>query len=160
MKKTLFFLALVLPFFLFSQTKKEIPSLSIKKATGKIVLDGELNEEDWAAADVAKGRKVSQGVRALVVPGSQQVKKQAEQEGLDKVFIEAGFEWRDAGCSMCLSMNNDVVPAGEHCASTSNRNFEGRQGTGARTHLVSPEMAANAAIYGKFVDVRKVQQQN
>ena len=105
---------------------------------------------------VAKGRKVSQGVRALVVPGSQQVKKQAEQEGLDKVFTEAGFEWRDAGCSMCLSMNNDVVPAGEHCASTSNRNFEGRQGTGARTHLVSPEMAADAAIYGKFVDVRKV----
>jgi 3-isopropylmalate/(R)-2-methylmalate dehydratase large subunit len=117
-------------------------------------------EDLRAAADVAKGRKVSQGVRALVVPGSQQVKKQAEQEGLDKVFIEAGFEWRDAGCSMCLSMNNDVVPAGEHCASTSNRNFEGRQGTGARTHLVSPEMAANAAIYGKFVDVRKVQQQN
>ena len=117
-------------------------------------------EDLRAAADVAKGRTVSQGVRALVVPGSQQVKKQAEEEGLDKVFIEAGFEWRDAGCSMCLSMNNDVVPAGEHCASTSNRNFEGRQGTGARTHLVSPAMAANAAIYGKFVDVRKVQQQN
>lgn len=117
-------------------------------------------EDLRAAAIVAKGKKVSPAVRALVVPGSQQVKKQAEQEGLDKVFIEAGFEWRDAGCSMCLSMNNDVVPAGEHCASTSNRNFEGRQGTGARTHLVSPEMAANAAIYGKFVDVRKVHQQN
>ena len=117
-------------------------------------------EDLRAAAIVAKGKKVSPTVRALVVPGSQQVKKQAEQEGLDKVFIEAGFEWRDAGCSMCLSMNNDVVPAGEHCASTSNRNFEGRQGTGARTHLVSPEMAANAAIYGKFVDVRKVHQQN
>ena len=117
-------------------------------------------EDLRAAAAVAKGKKVSSAVRALVVPGSQQVKKQAEQEGLDKVFIEAGFEWRDAGCSMCLSMNNDVVPAGEHCASTSNRNFEGRQGTGARTHLVSPEMAANAAIYGKFVDVRKVHQQN
>ena len=115
-------------------------------------------EDLRAAAAVAKGKKVSPGVRALVVPGSQQVKKQAEQEGLDKVFIEAGFEWRDAGCSMCLSMNNDVVPAGEHCASTSNRNFEGRQGTGARTHLVGPEMAANAAIYGKFVDVRKVHQ--
>ncbi len=115
-------------------------------------------EDLRAAAAVAKGKKVSSGVRALVVPGSQQVKKQAEQEGLDKVFIEAGFEWRDAGCSMCLSMNNDVVPAGEHCASTSNRNFEGRQGTGARTHLVGPEMAANAAIYGKFVDVRKVHQ--
>jgi 3-isopropylmalate/(R)-2-methylmalate dehydratase large subunit len=117
-------------------------------------------EDLRAAASVAKGKKVSSSVRALVVPGSQQVKKQAEQEGLDKVFIEAGFEWRDAGCSMCLSMNNDVVPSGEHCASTSNRNFEGRQGTGARTHLVSPEMAANAAIYGKFVDVRKVHQQN
>ena len=117
-------------------------------------------EDLRAAAIVAKGKKVSPTVRALVVPGSQQVKKQAEEEGLDKVFIEAGFEWRDAGCSMCLSMNNDVVPAGEHCASTSNRNFEGRQGTGARTHLVSPEMAANAAIYGKFVDVRKVHQQN
>jgi 3-isopropylmalate/(R)-2-methylmalate dehydratase large subunit len=117
-------------------------------------------EDLRAAAAVAEGKKVSPSVRALVVPGSQQVKIQAEQEGLDKVFIEAGFEWRDAGCSMCLSMNNDVVPAGEHCASTSNRNFEGRQGTGARTHLVSPEMAASAAIYGKFVDVRKVQQQN
>ncbi len=117
-------------------------------------------EDLRAAASVAKGKKVSSSVRALVVPGSQQVKRQAEQEGLDKVFIEAGFEWRDAGCSMCLSMNNDVVPSGEHCASTSNRNFEGRQGTGARTHLVSPEMAANAAIYGKFVDIRKVHQQN
>lgn len=112
-------------------------------------------EDLRAAAEVAKGKQVHPSVRALVVPGSQQVKKQAEQEGLDKVFVQAGFEWRDAGCSMCLSMNNDVVPAGEHCASTSNRNFEGRQGAGARTHLVSPAMAANAAIYGKFVDVRK-----
>lgn len=112
-------------------------------------------EDLRSAAEVAKGRKVHPSVRALVVPGSQQVKKQAEEEGLDKIFIEAGFEWRDAGCSMCLSMNNDVVPSGEHCASTSNRNFEGRQGAGARTHLVSPAMAANAAIHGKFVDVRK-----
>lgn len=112
-------------------------------------------EDLRSAAAVAKGRKVHPSVRALVVPGSQQVKKQAEAEGLDKIFTEAGFEWRDAGCSMCLSMNNDVVPSGEHCASTSNRNFEGRQGAGARTHLVSPAMAANAAIYGKFVDVRK-----
>jgi 3-isopropylmalate/(R)-2-methylmalate dehydratase large subunit len=112
-------------------------------------------EDLRSAASVAKGKKVHPSVRALVVPGSQQVKKQAEQEGLDKIFVEAGFEWRDAGCSMCLSMNNDVVPAGEHCASTSNRNFEGRQGAGARTHLVSPTMAANAAIFGKFVDVRK-----
>nr|WP_295971482.1 3-isopropylmalate dehydratase large subunit [uncultured Bacillus sp.] len=112
-------------------------------------------EDLRSAAAVAKGRKAHPSVRALVVPGSQQVKKQAEEEGLDKIFMEAGFEWRDAGCSMCLSMNNDVVPSGEHCASTSNRNFEGRQGAGARTHLVSPAMAANAAIYGKFVDVRK-----
>lgn len=112
-------------------------------------------EDLRAAAEVAKGKTVSPSVRALVVPGSQQVKKQAEQEGLDKIFTAAGFEWRDAGCSMCLSMNNDVVPAGEHCASTSNRNFEGRQGTGARTHLVSPAMAANAAIHGRFADLRK-----
>jgi 3-isopropylmalate/(R)-2-methylmalate dehydratase large subunit len=112
-------------------------------------------EDLRAAAEVAKGKKVHPSVRALVVPGSQQVKKQAEQEGLDQIFVDAGFEWRDAGCSMCLSMNNDVVPAGEHCASTSNRNFEGRQGAGARTHLVSPAMAANAAIHGKFVDIRK-----
>jgi len=106
------------------------------------------------AAEIAKGKQVSSNVRAMVVPGSQQVKRQAEEEGLSKIFIEAGFEWRDAGCSMCLSMNPDFVPAGERCASTSNRNFEGRQGRGARTHLVSPAMAAAAAIYGKFVDVR------
>ncbi|WP_075982487.1 3-isopropylmalate dehydratase large subunit [Bacillus massilinigeriensis] len=108
------------------------------------------------AAEVVKGKKVNPKVRALVVPGSQKIKKQAEEEGLDKIFIEAGFEWRDSGCSMCLSMNNDIVPSGEHCASTSNRNFEGRQGAGARTHLVSPAMAAAAAIYGHFVDVRKI----
>lgn len=106
-----------------------------------------------AAAQVIKGRKVSENVRALVVPGSQKVKKEAEQEGLDKIFIEAGFEWRESGCSMCLGMNPDTVPEGERCASTSNRNFEGRQGKGARTHLVSPAMAAAAAIAGRFVDV-------
>ncbi|GAE30189.1 3-isopropylmalate dehydratase large subunit [Halalkalibacter hemicellulosilyticusJCM 9152] len=102
-----------------------------------------------------KGHKVADNVRALVVPGSQKVKKRAEEEGLDQIFIEAGFEWRHSGCSMCLSMNPDVVPEGERCASTSNRNFEGRQGRGARTHLVSPEMAAAAAIAGHFVDIRK-----
>ncbi|MEH7343693.1 3-isopropylmalate dehydratase large subunit [Bacillus sp. JJ1532] len=105
------------------------------------------------AASIAKGKEVHPNVRALVVPGSQQVKKQAESEGLDVIFKQAGFEWRDSGCSMCLSMNNDIVPSGEHCASTSNRNFEGRQGSGARTHLVSPTMATAAAIFGRFVDV-------
>ncbi len=108
-----------------------------------------------AAADVIKGRKVHGDVTAIVVPGSHTTKKQAEAEGLDKVFIDAGFEWRESGCSMCLAMNDDVVPAGERCASTSNRNFEGRQGAGSRTHLVSPPMAAAAAIAGHFVDVRE-----
>ncbi|MFZ0371276.1 MAG: 3-isopropylmalate dehydratase large subunit [Halobacillus sp.] len=107
------------------------------------------------AADIVKGGRVHEGIRALVVPGSQSVKHAAEEEGLDKIFIDAGFEWRDAGCSMCLAMNDDIVPPGERCASTSNRNFEGRQGNGARTHLVSPEMAAAAALEGRFVDVRK-----
>ncbi len=106
------------------------------------------------ASEIVKGQKVNPGVRAIVVPGSHSVKAQAETEGIDQIFKEAGFEWRDAGCSMCLAMNDDVVPEGERCASTSNRNFEGRQGTGARTHLVSPEMAAAAAIKGHFVDVR------
>ncbi|EAZ83980.1 3-isopropylmalate dehydratase large subunit [Lysinibacillus sp. FSL M8-0216] len=108
-----------------------------------------------AAADVIKGRKVHGDVTAIVVPGSHTTKKQAEAEGLDKIFIDAGFEWRESGCSMCLAMNDDVVPAGERCASTSNRNFEGRQGAGSRTHLVSPPMAAAAAIAGHFVDVRE-----
>ncbi|MBM7572168.1 3-isopropylmalate dehydratase large subunit [Aquibacillus albus] len=107
------------------------------------------------AADIVKGQKVNPSVRALVVPGSHSVKIAAEQEGIDVIFKEAGFEWREAGCSMCLAMNDDIVPPGERCASTSNRNFEGRQGTDARTHLVSPEMAAAAAIEGHFVDVRK-----
>lgn len=110
-----------------------------------------------AAAKVLEGRKVHPSVRAIVVPGSRTVKKQAEEKGLDKIFIEAGFEWRESGCSMCLAMNDDVVPAGERCASTSNRNFEGRQGAGARTHLMSPAMAAAAAVAGRFVDVREFQ---
>ncbi|MFT9819689.1 3-isopropylmalate dehydratase large subunit [Lysinibacillus sp. NPDC056185] len=108
-----------------------------------------------AAANVIEGRKVHENVTAIVVPGSYSTKKQAEAEGLDKIFTAAGFEWRETGCSMCLAMNDDVVPAGERCASTSNRNFEGRQGAGSRTHLVSPPMAAAAAIAGHFVDVRE-----
>ena len=111
-------------------------------------------EDLRAAAKIASGRKVSARVHAMVVPGSQLVKAQAEQEGLDRIFIEAGFEWREPGCSMCLGMNPDILLPGERCASTSNRNFEGRQGRGGRTHLVSPEMAAAAAIAGHFVDVR------
>jgi 3-isopropylmalate/(R)-2-methylmalate dehydratase large subunit len=107
-----------------------------------------------AAAKVVDGRKVAPHVNAMVVPGSQQVKAQAEAEGLDEVFRAAGFDWRVAGCSMCLGMNPDTLAEGERCASTSNRNFEGRQGRGARTHLVSPEMAAAAAIEGHFVDIR------
>jgi 3-isopropylmalate/(R)-2-methylmalate dehydratase large subunit len=114
-------------------------------------------EDLRAAAKVAKGYKVSSNVQAMVVPGSGRVKAQAEKEGLDKIFTEAGFEWRDAGCSMCLAMNPDVLVPGQRCASTSNRNFEGRQGRGGRTHLVSPEMAAAAAINGKFTDVRNWQ---
>lgn len=111
-------------------------------------------EDLRAAATVAKGHHVSSGVRALVVPGSQKVKRDAEREGLDKIFAAAGFEWREPGCSMCLGMNDDVLGEGERCASTSNRNFEGRQGRGGRTHLVSPAMAAAAAISGRFTDVR------
>ena len=113
-------------------------------------------EDMRAAADIAKGNKVAEGVRALVVPGSVKVKKQAEEEGLDQVFIEAGFEWREPGCSMCLAMNDDRLEPGDRCASTSNRNFEGRQGRGGRTHLVSPAMASAAAIHGHFVDTRSL----
>jgi 3-isopropylmalate/(R)-2-methylmalate dehydratase large subunit len=112
-------------------------------------------EDLRAAARVIKGRHVHESVRAMVVPGSQSVKLAAEDEGLDRIFREAGFEWREAGCSMCLGMNPDILEPGERCASTSNRNFEGRQGRGGRTHLVSPAMAAAAAIAGHFVDVRE-----
>ncbi|HLI32510.1 MAG TPA: 3-isopropylmalate dehydratase large subunit [Solirubrobacteraceae bacterium] len=111
---------------------------------------GDLRE----AAEVVAGKRVAKGVRAMVVPGSAQVKAQAEAEGLDRIFRDAGFEWRGAGCSMCLGMNPDTLAPGERCASTSNRNFEGRQGRGGRTHLVSPRMAAAAAIAGHFVDIR------
>jgi 3-isopropylmalate/(R)-2-methylmalate dehydratase large subunit len=112
---------------------------------------GDLRE----AAAMVEGRKAASSLRAMVVPGSQQVKQQAEEEGLDEVFRSAGFEWRTAGCSMCLGMNPDILAEGERCASTSNRNFEGRQGKGGRTHLVSPKMAAAAAIEGRFVDIRE-----
>jgi 3-isopropylmalate/(R)-2-methylmalate dehydratase large subunit len=108
-----------------------------------------------AAARVAEGRRVAPGVEAMVVPGSMPVKRQAEAEGLDEVFRAAGFDWRNPGCSMCLGMNPDILQPGERCASTSNRNFEGRQGRGGRTHLVSPEMAAAAAVEGRFVDIRE-----
>jgi 3-isopropylmalate/(R)-2-methylmalate dehydratase large subunit len=111
-------------------------------------------EDLRSAADVIRGRRVANGVRVLVVPGSQQVKLQAEREGLDAVFRDAGAEWRDAGCSMCLGMNPDILQPGERCASTSNRNFEGRQGRGGRTHLLSPAMAAAAAVEGRLTDVR------
>ncbi|TCT90565.1 3-isopropylmalate dehydratase large subunit [Pseudomonas sp. LP_4_YM] len=114
-------------------------------------------EDLRAAAQIAKGRKVASSVKqAIVVPGSGLVKAQAEREGLDKIFVEAGFEWREPGCSMCLAMNPDRLESGEHCASTSNRNFEGRQGAGGRTHLVSPAMAAAAAVTGHFIDVREL----
>ncbi|WP_416898136.1 MAG: 3-isopropylmalate dehydratase large subunit [Minwuia sp.] len=111
-------------------------------------------EDMRAAAEIAKGRKVASGVHAMIVPGSGLVKEQAEQEGLDRIFVEAGFDWREPGCSMCLAMNADRLEPGERCASTSNRNFEGRQGRGGRTHLVSPAMAAAAAVTGKLADVR------
>jgi 3-isopropylmalate/(R)-2-methylmalate dehydratase large subunit len=112
-------------------------------------------EDLRAAAKVVAGKHVSKGLKqALVVPGSRRVKVEAETEGLDKIFRDAGFEWRDAGCSMCIGMNDDVLLSGERSASTSNRNFEGRQGKGGRTHLVSPMMAAAAAIEGHFVDIR------
>jgi 3-isopropylmalate/(R)-2-methylmalate dehydratase large subunit len=111
-------------------------------------------EDLRAAASVVRGYHVATTVRAMVVPGSQAVKTQAEKEGLDRVFTEAGFDWREPGCSMCLGMNPDILAPGERCASTSNRNFEGRQGRGGRTHLVSPQMAAAAAIAGHFTDIR------
>lgn len=115
-------------------------------------------EDLRAAAAIVKGHHIATRVRAMVVPGSQAVKRQAEEEGLDAIFKTAGFEWREPGCSMCLGMNPDILQPGERCASTSNRNFEGRQGRGGRTHLVSPEMAAAAAITGHFTDIRKWKQ--
>ena len=115
-------------------------------------------EDLRAAAHIVNEKKIAKNIiLALVVPGSGLVKIQAESEGLDKIFIKAGFEWRDPGCSMCLAMNADRLEPGERCASTSNRNFEGRQGQGGRTHLVSPQMAAAAAIHGKFIDVRDLE---
>ena len=108
------------------------------------------------AAEIVEGKKVAQTIDAMIVPGSTLVKKQAEEEGLDRIFTEAGFDWREAGCSMCLGMNPDILSPGERCASTSNRNYEGRQGVGGRTHLVSPKMAAAAALHGKFVDIRDI----
>ena len=113
-------------------------------------------EDLRAAAKVIEGKKVHENINAMVVPGSTLVKKQAEEEGLDEIFINAGFDWREAGCSMCLGMNPDILQPGERCASTSNRNYEGRQGVGGRTHLVSPQMAAAAAINGHFVDIREM----
>ncbi|HTW87222.1 MAG TPA: aconitase family protein, partial [Candidatus Binataceae bacterium] len=107
------------------------------------------------AAETIRGKKVAKSVHAMVVPGSWQVKDEAEKLGIDRVFKDAGFEWREAGCSMCLAMNGDMLQPGERCASTSNRNFEGRQGAGGRTHLVSPAMAAAAAVAGHFVDIRE-----
>jgi 3-isopropylmalate/(R)-2-methylmalate dehydratase large subunit len=109
------------------------------------------------AAEYARGYRVHPRVQAMVVPGSQQVKRVAEAEGLDRIFRAAGFDWRESGCSMCLGMNPDILKPGERCASTSNRNFEGRQGRGGRTHLVSPQMATAAAITGHFTDIRKWQ---
>ncbi|WP_029933933.1 3-isopropylmalate dehydratase large subunit [Thiomicrospira pelophila] len=137
------------------------PSMAIKDIAIDYVFIGSCTnsriEDLRAAASVVKGHKVASNVeQALVVPGSGRVKHQAEAEGLDKIFIEAGFEWRNPGCSMCLAMNADRLPPQKHCASTSNRNFEGRQGAGGRTHLVSPQMAAAAAVAGHFVDVREM----
>ncbi|TCS41437.1 3-isopropylmalate dehydratase large subunit [Reinekea marinisedimentorum] len=135
------------------QPNQKITDIKLDKVFIGSCTNGRI-EDVRAAAEVAKGKKVASTVnQALVVPGSGLVKKQAEEEGLDKILIEAGFEWREPGCSMCLAMNADKLGQGEHCASTSNRNFEGRQGFGGRTHLVSPAMAAAAAIAGHFVDV-------
>jgi 3-isopropylmalate/(R)-2-methylmalate dehydratase large subunit len=114
-------------------------------------------EDLAAAADLLRGRKIAAGVRALVVPGSESVRREAEERGLDRVFRDAGMIWGHSGCSMCVGMNGDLVPAGEHCASTSNRNFVGRQGVGARTHLVSPVTAAAAALTGRLTDPRTLQ---
>ena len=141
----------------YMDLKPNMPITSI--AIDKVFIGSCTNsriEDLRAAAAVVKGKKRAANVKlAMVVPGSGLVKEQAEKEGLDKIFIEAGFEWREPGCSMCLAMNDDRLAPGERCASTSNRNFEGRQGQGGRTHLVSPAMAAAAGIAGHFVDVRE-----
>ena len=130
-----------------------LQSLALEKVFIGSCTNGRI-EDLRAAAAIAKGHKVHADVHALVVPGSAQVKRQAEAEGLDEIFKAAGFDWREAGCSMCLGMNPDILTPGQRCASTSNRNFEGRQGKGGRTHLVSPQMAAAAAIAGHLVDIR------
>jgi 3-isopropylmalate/(R)-2-methylmalate dehydratase large subunit len=134
------------------------PGISIDKIEINRVFLGSCTnsriEDLRAAAEIVEGKHVSDGVYAMVVPGSTAIKIEAESEGLDRVFTDAGFDWRQAGCSMCLGMNPDILQPGERCASTSNRNFEGRQGRGGRTHLVSPQMAAAAAIAGHFVDIR------
>ncbi len=132
---------------------EKITDLAIDRAFIGSCTNGRI-EDLRAAAKIVEGRTVSERVHAMVVPGSGLVKAQAEAEGLDKIFTAAGFEWREPGCSMCLAMNPDKLAPGERCASTSNRNFEGRQGYKGRTHLVSPAMAAAAAIAGRFVDVR------
>ena len=134
-----------------SATDIEIDTVFIGSCTNSRI------EDLRAAAALAKGRKVAEGVTAMVVPGSGLVKEQAEEEGLDRVFLEAGFQWREPGCSMCLAMNADKLEPRERCASTSNRNFEGRQGRGGRTHLVSPQMAVAAAIAGHLADVREME---
>ena len=133
---------------------KPVQSLALDRVFIGSCTNGRI-EDLRAAAAVVRGYHVAKSVNAMVVPGSGQVKQQAEKEGLDRVFKEAGFDWREAGCSMCLGMNPDILTPGQRCASTSNRNFEGRQGKGGRTHLVSPAMAAAAAITGHFVDVRE-----
>ena len=137
------------------KAKSKIKVVEKAKASSKKVVEkAKASGKKVAKKAKASGKKVAKTVHAMVVPGSGLIKQQAESEGLDRVFREAGFEWREAGCSMCLAMNADVLKPGERCASTSNRNFEGRQGAGGRTHLVSPAMAVAAAIEGHFVDIR------
>ena len=132
-------------------------NISLKHVFIGSCTNGRLSDLE-VVAKIVKGKKVHPNIKAVIVPGSQMVKKQAEEKGFAKIFLDAGFEWREAGCSTCLGMNPDLIPSGEHCASTSNRNFEGRQGKGARTHLVSPAMAAAAAIYGHFIDIRELKE--
>lgn len=132
-------------------------NISLKHVFIGSCTNGRLSDLE-VVAKIVKGKKVHPNIKAVIVPGSQMVKKQAEEKGFAKIFLDAGFEWREAGCSTCLGMNPDLIPGGEHCASTSNRNFEGRQGKGARTHLVSPAMAAAAAIHGHFIDVRELKE--